>query len=35
LTSPDVFLLLRRDRGWSKEKYAQWLADMLIEVLLP
>jgi AcrR family transcriptional regulator len=35
LTSPDVFLLLTRDRGWSKEKYAQWLADMLIEVLLP
>ena len=35
LTSLDVFLLLTRDRGWSKEKYAQWLADMLIEVLLP
>jgi AcrR family transcriptional regulator len=35
LTSPEVFLLLTRDRGWSKEKYAQWLADALIRVLLP
>ena len=35
LTSPDVFLLLTRDRGWSKEKYAQWLADMLTRALLP
>jgi AcrR family transcriptional regulator len=34
-TSPEVFLLLTRDRGWSKEKYAQWLADMLTRVLLP
>jgi AcrR family transcriptional regulator len=35
LTSPDVFLLLIRDRGWSREKYADWLADMLINALLP
>jgi AcrR family transcriptional regulator len=35
LTSPEVFLLLTRDRGWSKEKYAQWLADMLTRALLP
>jgi AcrR family transcriptional regulator len=35
LTSPDVFLLLTRDRGWSKDKYAHWLADTLIRVLLP
>jgi AcrR family transcriptional regulator len=34
LTSPEVFLLLTRDRGWSKEKYAQWLADTLIRALL-
>jgi AcrR family transcriptional regulator len=34
LTSPEVFLLLTQERGWSKEKYAQWLADMLIRVLL-
>ena len=35
LTSPDVFLLLTRDRGWSKENYAEWLGDMLIRVFLP
>ena len=35
LTSPEVFLLLTRDRGWSKEKYAEWLADSLIRALLP
>ncbi len=35
LTSPEIFLLLTRDRGWSKEKYAQWLADTLARVLLP
>ncbi len=35
LTHPEVFLLLTEDRGWSKEKYAQWLADTLINVLLP
>jgi Transcriptional regulator len=34
-TSPEVFLLLTRDRGWSKEDYAQWLADMLTRALLP
>ena len=35
LTSGEVFLLLTRERGWSKEKYAAWLADMLIRALLP
>jgi AcrR family transcriptional regulator len=35
LTSPEVFLLLTRDRGWSKEKYAEWLADTLTRTLLP
>lgn len=35
LTSPAVFLLLTRDRGWSKEKYGSWLADALIYALLP
>jgi AcrR family transcriptional regulator len=35
LTSPEVFLLLTQDRGWSKEKYAQWLTDMLTRALLP
>ncbi len=35
LTSPEVFLLLTRDRGWSKENYAEWLAELLIRALLP
>lgn len=35
LASPEVFLLLTRDRGWSKEKYAEWLADTLTRALLP
>ena len=35
LSSPEVFLLLTRDRGWPKEKYAQWLADALARALLP
>ena len=35
LTSGEVFLLLTRGRGWSKEKYTQWLADILIRDLLP
>ncbi|HLO33308.1 MAG TPA: TetR/AcrR family transcriptional regulator [Anaerolineales bacterium] len=34
LTSPEVFLLLTRERGWPKEKYAEWLADALTRVLL-
>ena len=35
LTSEEVFLLLTRDRAWSKEQFAKWLADMLIRALLP
>ncbi len=35
LTSPDVYLLLTRDRGWSEEQYAKWLANLLIQALLP
>ncbi len=35
LTSPEVFLLLTQERGWAKEKYANWLADILIKALLP
>ncbi len=34
LTSPEVFLLLTRERGWSKESYAEWLADALAHALL-
>ena len=35
LASPEVFLLLTRDLGWPKDKYAQWLTEALIRVLLP
>jgi AcrR family transcriptional regulator len=35
LTSPEVFLLLTRERGWSAENYSEWLADKLIRALLP
>jgi len=35
ITSPEVFILLLRDRGWSKETYVQWLSDTLIRLLLP
>lgn len=35
LTSGEVFLLLTRERGWPKEKYAGWLADTLVHSLLP
>ena len=34
LTSPEVFLLLTRERGLPKEEYAIWLADMLTRALL-
>jgi TetR/AcrR family transcriptional regulator, regulator of autoinduction and epiphytic fitness len=35
ITSPELFQLLTVDRGWSKEKYSQWLADSLSRLLLP
>ena len=35
ITSPELFQLLTVDRGWTKEKYAQWLSDALIRLLLP
>lgn len=35
LTSPEVFLLLTRERGWPRERYADWLADTLTHSLLP
>ena len=34
LTSPEVFLLLTCERGFSKKKYAEWLADKLTRALL-
>jgi hypothetical protein len=35
LTSPEVFQLLTAFRGWTKEKYLQWLAETLTRLLLP
>lgn len=35
LTSPEVFLLLTRDRDYSAEQYAAWLEDTLSRLLLP
>lgn len=35
LTSADVITLLMQNRGWSEEKYKQWLTDVLTRVLLP
>jgi AcrR family transcriptional regulator len=34
LTSPELFNLLVIESGWSREKYSQWLADILTRVLL-
>ncbi len=34
LSSPEVFLLLTRDRGWDKSSYEAWLADSLVHALL-
>ncbi len=34
LTSPEVFLLMTRERDWSKERYVDWLADALTHALL-
>jgi TetR/AcrR family transcriptional regulator, regulator of autoinduction and epiphytic fitness len=35
VTSPEVFLLLTRDRNYSKERYIAWLDAMLTRLLLP
>ncbi|HZR98095.1 MAG TPA: hypothetical protein VFE37_05280 [Chloroflexota bacterium] len=35
LTSADVHRLLTVDRGWSGERYEQWLGDTLSALLLP
>ena len=34
LTSSDVYRMLVRDRGWSSQKYQDWLADTLVRSLL-
>jgi AcrR family transcriptional regulator len=33
--SPEFFLLLTRDRGWSPDRFERWLADLWIRLLLP
>ena len=35
LTSPEVNRLLRDDRGWSTQRYEQWLSTTLLRVLIP
>jgi TetR/AcrR family transcriptional regulator of autoinduction and epiphytic fitness len=35
ITSPEVFLLLTRDRSYSKDQYADWLQANLTRLLLP
>jgi hypothetical protein len=35
LASPEVYRLLVTDRGWSGERYKQWLSSILIDQLLP
>lgn len=35
ITSPEVFLLLTRDRNYSQEQYAAWLQATLARLLLP
>lgn len=35
LASPEVYRLLTGDRGWTRERYVQWLGDSLVALLLP
>jgi AcrR family transcriptional regulator len=35
MTSPELYLLFRRDLGWSDKQYSQWLTDTLTRLLLP
>jgi AcrR family transcriptional regulator len=34
LTSRDIYRMLVRERGWSSQKYQEWLADTLVRSLL-
>jgi hypothetical protein len=34
LTGRDIYRMLVRERGWSSEKYQDWLADTLVRALL-
>jgi AcrR family transcriptional regulator len=35
MTSPELYLLFNRDRGWADEQYTQWLTETLVRLLLP
>ena len=35
IASPEVYRLLTVDRGWSKERFSEWLGDTLTRLLLP
>lgn len=35
LMSPEVYVLLVSDRGWSPDRYERWLGETLVEQLLP
>ena len=34
MTSPDLYLLLTVDRGWTKAQFARWVGDALVQLLL-
>ena len=34
MNSPEFYLLLVEQRGWSPEEYKRWLADAWIRILL-
>lgn len=35
MTSPELYLLFRRDLDWTDDQYSEWLTDTLIRLLLP
>ncbi len=35
LASPELFRMLTEVQGWSRERFASWLAEMLTASLLP
>jgi AcrR family transcriptional regulator len=35
MTSPELYLLFSRDRGWTDEQYTHWLTETLVRLLLP
>lgn len=35
IASPEIYRLLTIDRGWSKDRFSQWLGEVLSRLLLP